>query len=105
MARFMTRMELHYAPPDGDDYAQLHDEMEGRGFVRTISSSDATYHLPPAMYYLEGGYARDGVLQAAKDAAAAIGYALWTSAARDRRTYSVIVTEANVSTWAGLQKV
>ncbi len=101
----MTRMELHYAPHDGDDYAQLHDEMEGRGFVRTISSSDATYRLPPAMYYLEGDYGRDGVLQAAKDAAAAIGYSLWTSAARGRRTYSVIVTEANVSTWAGLEKL
>ena len=105
MARFMTRVELHYAPHDGDDYAKLHEEMEERGFKRTISSSDATYHLPPAMYHLEGDYGRDGVLQAAKDSAAAVGYALWTSTVRGRRTYSVIVTEANVSTWAGLEKV
>jgi hypothetical protein len=66
MARFMTRVELHYAPHDGDDYAKLHEETEERGFKRTISSSDATYHLPPAMYHLEGDYGRDGVLQPQK---------------------------------------
>jgi hypothetical protein len=56
------------------------------------------------MYYLDGSYGRDGVLQAAKDCAAAVGYPPWASAARGQRTYSVIVTEAVGSTWAGLEK-
>ncbi|MBL6615460.1 MAG: hypothetical protein ISP45_15715 [Reyranella sp.] len=105
MARFMIRVELHYAPLDGDDYAKLHEEMESRGFARTISSSDATYHLPPAMYAIDGDYDRSGVLQAAKDCAAAVGYTAWTSGSRGQRTYSIVVTEAVASTWAGLEKV
>lgn len=105
MARFMTRIELHYAPHDGDDYAKLHEEMESRGFLRTISSSDTTYHLPPAMYAIDGNYDRKGILQAAKDSAAAAGYTEWTSSARGRRTYSIVVTEAVGSTWSGLEKV
>ena len=105
MARFMTRVELHYAPHDGDDYAQLHQEMEARGFQRTVSSSDATYQLPPAMYAIDGNYDRSGVLQAAKDSATAVGYSAWTFGTRAQRTYSIVVTEAVASTWAGLERL
>jgi hypothetical protein len=94
MDRFMTRVELHYAPQDGDDYTKLHEEMESRGFARTIPSSTKTYHLPPAMYAIEGNYDRKGVLQAAKDSAASAAYTEWRPNARGRRTYSVVVTEA-----------
>jgi hypothetical protein len=101
----MIRVELHYAPHDGDDYTKLHEEMESRSFARTISSSTKTYHLPPAMYAIDGNYDRKGVLQASKDSAAAAGYTEWTPNARGQRTYSIVVTEAVGSTWAGLEEV
>ncbi len=105
MARFMTRVELHNAPHDGTDYDKLHEQMGSRGFRRTISSSDATYHLPPAEYYIEGNYSRDGVLAAAKESAQAIGYTVWSPTTTARKTFAAITSEAPASTWAGLEKV
>jgi hypothetical protein len=103
MARFMTRVELHNASSNGEDYTKLHAEMESRSFSRHISSSDATYQLPPAEYYLEGDYERGSVLASAKVAAEATGYSEWTPASRGK-TYAVVVTEATMSTWCGLRK-
>lgn len=53
MARFTTRVELHYA--DDDDYETLHAAMEDEGFYRTITSDDGiAYHLPTAEYNRDG---------------------------------------------------
>jgi hypothetical protein len=47
MNRFTTRVELHYA--DEDEYETLHEEMQRRGFSRTILGTDRVsiiFHRP-----------------------------------------------------------
>jgi hypothetical protein len=93
MARFITRVELHNAR--NEDYPVLHAAMEAEGFRRTITAGDGTvYHLPTAEYYWETPRTLKDVLAAAQRAAA-----------RTNRTFGVIVTEAQVSTWLGLPVV
>jgi hypothetical protein len=90
MARFVTRVELHAAADV--DYANLHQSMEQEGFSRTIKSGDGTvYQLPTATYYWETDKDRNAVLEAAKAAAS-----------KTNKTFGVIVTESQVSTWHGL---
>lgn len=90
MNRFTTRVELHHA--DEDDYETLHEEMQRRGFTRTILSSDGvTYHLPPAEYDYRGDITGQRVLDLAQAAADA--------------TYcpsAILVTEARQRRWSGL---
>jgi hypothetical protein len=92
MARFMTRVELHGA--DYSDYENLHRAMEGEGFKRTITGGDGTvYRLPTAEYYWVTPMALKDVLAAAQRAAGQTG-----------KTFGVIVSEAQVSTWIGLPR-
>jgi hypothetical protein len=69
--------------------------MEAEGFLRTITSGDGTtYQLPTAEYYWVTPLTRSQVLEAAQRAAA-----------KTNKTSSILVTEAQVSTWSGLQIV
>ncbi|WP_308351947.1 DUF2622 domain-containing protein [Serratia marcescens] len=50
MAIYIVRVELHGASPE--DYEELHEKMEGRGFSRQIvADSGNEYQLPDAEYY------------------------------------------------------
>ena len=92
MARFTTRVELHYA--DENDYENLHSAMEGEGFTRTIVSGDGIrYHLPTAEYDRQGNLTRDQVLESAQKAANKTGC-----------KYAVLVTESSGRKWSGLEK-
>jgi hypothetical protein len=50
---YLTRVVLHRAD-GGEDYSQLHTEMEARGFSRSIVNDldGISYQLPPAEYFL-----------------------------------------------------
>lgn len=49
MPKFITRVELHGAT--WQDYDNLHQQMEARGFSRIIVADDGQrYHLPTAEY-------------------------------------------------------
>jgi hypothetical protein len=64
MAAFITRVELHRA--NEDDYRLLHTEMRGRGFSKSVTSSDGgAYLLPPGDY----NYEADVEITAIKEAA------------------------------------
>jgi len=90
MARFTTRVELHYA--GDEDYTNLHAAMGAEGFSRLITSDDgATYHLPTAEYNFEGDMTRGEVLEAAKRAAKSTG-----------RDAEILVTESAGRTWSNL---
>ena len=51
MERFTTRVELHHTL--SGEYQILHEEMELRGFIRTIIIGKVKYHLPHAEYNYE----------------------------------------------------
>jgi len=91
MARFTTRVELHYATEA--DYQVLHSAMELRGFSRLVGANDGRrYHLPPAEYDLSGTASINDVLQGAQSAIAEI-----------HKTGAVLVTEAVRRSWVGLR--
>ena len=93
MARFTVRVELHAATYS--DYETLHASMERRGFSRQITSDDGiTYQLPTAEYEGGGNLTSQQVLDAAK-----------VAAAETRKTYEILVTEANRRMWVGLTQV
>ena len=93
MAKFTIRVELHDA--DDDDYETLHEEMEKRGFSKTITGSDnITYHLPTAEYNRDCDLSRDQVRDSASVAAKVTG-----------KRHAVLVTESNGRSWVGLDKV
>ncbi|WP_115116577.1 hypothetical protein [Serratia marcescens] len=49
MASFTVRVELHKA--EAEDYENLHEKMEAKGYSREITSSDGIrYKLPDAEY-------------------------------------------------------
>lgn len=76
MAKFMTRVELHNA--DADDYANLHKQMESRGFSRTILGSEGKYYqLPTAEYVCEVVATTAQVRDTAREAAKATKCASW----------------------------
>jgi hypothetical protein len=93
MAQFTTRVELHSASES--DYTVLHRAMEQSGFLRTITSDDATvHHLPTAEYNYLGTVTRSHVLDLAKAAAAAT-----------KKSFCVLVTESAGRTWYKLPEV
>jgi hypothetical protein len=93
MARFTTRVELHSA--SYSDYEALHAAMARRGFSRYITADDGkTYQLPTAEYDKSGNFTAQQVLEAAKAGAAETG-----------KSYAVLVTEAAIRTWVGLQQI
>ena len=90
MAAFTTRVELHGATYQ--DYETLHTAMEREGFSRSIQASDGhRYQLPTAEYDRNGSLTAAQVLEAAKRAAAST-----------RKSYGVLVSEANSRTWHNL---
>lgn len=94
MASFIVRVVLHGAET-WSGYEELHELMEGEGFVRTIvSDKGLEYHLPPAEYRLDGHFDREQVWRKAKFAAEMTGYA-----------HAVFVTQSIGSTWSGLELV
>jgi major membrane immunogen (membrane-anchored lipoprotein) len=73
MARFTTRVELH--DEKSGDYPKLHEQMEKRGFTRTITVKQKTYKLPDASYnYVDdnGSLGEEDIFDKAKAATDAI---------------------------------
>jgi hypothetical protein len=94
MTSYTVRVELHEA--DEDDYANLHGEMEERGFVRWIVGGDGSKdRLPTAEYNLaDTDIRRDEVLKRAKAAANAV---------KPNPTPWIVVTESAGRRWSGLK--
>ncbi len=91
MARFTTRVELHAASTT-EDYDTLHEQMEARGFNRTIEDGEGvTYRLPWAEYNCDADNSIEEVLAAAKDAATVTGkkYAVLVTESKQRRRYGL----------------
>jgi hypothetical protein len=91
MARYMVRVELHYASEA--DYVKLHGYMATHGLMRYIVAQDGSKcWLPPAEYTIVTGATANDVKAMAKISAAALGL-----------KFAVVVTEANSVIWEGLQ--
>ncbi|WP_109479680.1 DUF2622 domain-containing protein [Paraburkholderia sp. C35] len=90
MAEFMTRVELH--GEQAGDYDKLHEQMEARGFKRTVSLGETTFRMPDATYLSTGSHTPEQVYAAAQAAAVAIG-----------RKAGVFVAQStsNLQMWAG----
>ncbi|SEJ03553.1 hypothetical protein [Frateuria terrea] len=72
MPMFITRVELHDAD-EWEYYETLHDEMEQRGFKRTIRGKKGIYQLPTAEYVCTMSATASDVHTLAKQAANATG--------------------------------
>jgi hypothetical protein len=93
MASFTVRVELTDA--DWEEYDVLHEQMENRGFSRTITNDSGTeYQLPDAEYNFEGNKTRSEVLALAKAASAETG-----------KRHKILVTESKGRTWFQLDRV
>ena len=94
MTKYSVRVEIHKA--DEDDYENLHEAMEKKGFVRWIESSDgAKYRLPTAEYNIESdSLDRSKVLARAKAAAESV---------KPNPTPWILVTESSGRNWSGLK--
>ena len=94
MSKYVVRVELHGVTSNSALFLLLHQEMQKRGFTRTILSSEGMlYALPTAEYNYEGEMTGEEVRSAAKAAAALTG-----------RPASILVTEAKARWWSGLQE-
>ena len=94
MPKFTVRVELHGVRHDSEEYSHLHEEMEARGFSRTIKGKNGIlYHLPPAEYNRQSSLSIQKVRDSAKEAAETTG-----------KKFAVLVTQGRRS-WAGLTKV
>ena len=91
MASFTTQIKIHDEKP-GDDYT-LRDEMQRRGFTRTIKGSDAVYLLPNATYNFVGEIDEQAVYDKAMQAVTALG-----------RTGGIVVTKSAGRIIGGLLK-
>lgn len=92
MTNFTVRVELHNA--NSDDYEDLHEKMEGKGFKRTIMNGDGTkYQLPDAEYNYSGNITRADVLEKAYSTANSV-----------KKEPAILVTESAGRTWRGLDK-
>lgn len=91
MIKFTVRIELH----ETNDYSPLHEQMEQRGFLRTIEATNGSiYSLPPGEYNEISD--RTGK-EVRSDAVAAI------RAINERG--AVLVTPSNGRFWQGLDEV
>lgn len=92
MARFNTRVELHYAT--AQDYKTLSDAMSARGFKGYVEGADSKYYeLPPGEYAFEGNKTGEQVRELAAQAGDITG-----------KSFAVRVTEGG-SFWRGLKEV
>jgi hypothetical protein len=94
MATFVVRIALRHA--DWHDYVNLHEAMESVGFNRTILGDDGRrFHLPDAEYCVQGtSLKQDQIHALAKNAASTIN-----------RPFSLVVVEAGLITFEGLEPV
>jgi hypothetical protein len=84
MPRFTTRVELHGA--NGEAYADLHDAMEGQGFLRYIElDGGKKLPMPTAEYNYDGNATTDDVLNKAKTAS----FGIW-----EKEKVSILVTQS-----------
>ncbi len=94
MANYIARVELHKATYQ--DYEQLHANMAGRGYARTIVGDDGkTYQLPTGTYVARNATAS---LQVALDAAE-------EAATETGKAWSIIVADWSAARWNGLSVV
>ena len=94
MPSYTARIELHDAKEE--DYNKLHGFMYAEGFDRTIQSvNDSTFQLPPAEYVARDV---DLTIQEALEKAK-------TAAAKTKKKYEALVSEAVRWTWYNLRKV
>jgi hypothetical protein len=91
MARYMVRVELHAATEA--HYQKLHDLMAVHGLMRYIDKEGGgRCWLPPAEYTIVSSASANDVKAMAKVCAAALGL-----------RFAVVVTEAVIVIWEGLQ--
>lgn len=74
MSKFMVRVFLHDAKT-WEQYDELNQAMDDKGFSRTLTGSKATYHLPPSEYWFKGDQSMADVRVLAAAAAEATGQA------------------------------
>lgn len=92
MARFNTRIELHYAT--AHDYKILSDAMSARGFKGYVEGSDSKYYeLPPGEYAYEGDKTGEQVRDLATQAGNVTG-----------KNFAVRVTKGE-SFWRSLKEI
>jgi len=102
---FLTRVELYGSHQAGDDYTQLHAEMEKRGFSRKIKSDNGRwFHLPAAEYWATSDtLAVEQIRDLALAAAKAVGYVPWPGSIGSKDC-AVIVALAPSLSWNGLKE-
>lgn len=94
MARFTVRVVLH-DKATWDDYEILSAALAKQNITDVLISDDGVkYKMPPAEYQCEGDITKADVLIHCKNAAESTG-----------KKYSLLVTESNGRTWAGLDTV
>lgn len=94
MSTFIIRIELHGAEPE--DYEELHEKMEGKGYQRQITADSGNkYQLPDAEYiiYPATGLSVNDIAQAAYEIADSV-----------KTNPGVLVTEAASIEVIGLRK-
>jgi hydroxymethylpyrimidine pyrophosphatase-like HAD family hydrolase len=92
MARFNTRVELHYAT--AQHYKSLSEAMINKGFTGYVIGSNGKYYeLPPGEYAYEGNKTSDQVRELATQAASTTG-----------KNFAIRVTEGD-SCWSGLKEI
>ena len=94
MANYIARVELHGAT-DEEDYEELHENMEQRGYSRTILGGDGIrYQLPDATYVMENvdDVSLDQAHAAAVEAAGETGF-----------EFSLIVADWNDAKFTNLE--
>jgi len=88
----VVRVQLH----DETDYEAFHEEMENRGFTRTIvGDSGKLYALPHATYFKPEPTTAGNLRQEAADAASAIG----------AKAPKMVIATSGHSSWSGLKVV
>jgi hypothetical protein len=87
MAYYTVRILLH--DEKDNDYKNLHEQMEKKGFLRTIVCKGTKYHLPDGEYSRISMTSPKGVLEDARAAAHAVK--------KDDKKFEILVTKATVA--------
>lgn len=66
---YTVRVELHGVKHDSEKYTDLHEEMKGQGFTRSVKIDGVSYRLPTAEYSRISDEAKTQILNRAKSAA------------------------------------
>ena len=93
MSHYIIRIELNSEAIQ--DFLVLHQEMENKGFERTIKTGlGKKYHLPRATYRIVTNLDKDSILNQAKESVKVTG-----------RNGEILVIEYSNSCWDGLKPV